>query len=94
MDQEIDDEPGLCWWVPYILYKRDRIIAAVNTRVLKVTRKYGIEVPTSMDHVKSIDEINGNILWMDAINKDMEKNLVAFNILETWQTSTSFMVEG
>ena len=29
----IADEPAFTWWVPFTLKKRDRIVAAVNTRV-------------------------------------------------------------
>ena len=28
--QGIHDEPAFIWWVPFVLKKRDRIIAAVN----------------------------------------------------------------
>jgi hypothetical protein len=27
---KISHEPAFCWWVPHMLKKRDRIIAAVN----------------------------------------------------------------
>ena len=56
----VEDEPAFAWWVPYTMRKRDRIIAAVNTRVKKRTHKYGIEVPTSVTHALSIDKANGN----------------------------------
>ena len=81
----IDDEPAFCWWVPYTLRKRDRIIAAVNSRVRKATHKYGIEIPTSMQHAKQLDEQNGNSLWMDSIKKEMSNVSVAFEILEPGQ---------
>jgi len=51
----IADEPAFRWWVPYTLKKRDRIIAAVNSRVKVRTHKYGIEVPTSVEHAYEID---------------------------------------
>ena len=37
----INDEPAFCWWVPYTLHKRDKIILAVNARVKRITYKYG-----------------------------------------------------
>ena len=80
--REIDNEPAFCWWVPYTLRKRDRIISSVNSRVRKTSHKYGIEVPTSLDHAKKIDESNGNRLWQDAIEKEMKNVAVAFEILE------------
>ena len=78
----IADEPAFAWWVPYTLRKRDHIIAAVRSRVLKRTHKYGIEVPTSVEHAKQIDEKNRNTRWQDAIAKEMYNVAVAFKILE------------
>ena len=38
----IQDEPAFAWWIPYVMRKRDRIISSVNSRVKKVTHKYGV----------------------------------------------------
>ena len=78
----VEDEPAFAWWVPYTLRKRDRIIAAVNSRVKKRTHKYGIEVPTSVAHAMKVDETNGDTFWRDAIAKEMFNIGVAFKILE------------
>jgi hypothetical protein len=78
----IADEPAFRWWVPYTLKKRDRIIAAVNSRVTNRTHKYGIEVPTSVEHAREIDARNGNTYWNDAIAKEMYNVFIAFKILE------------
>jgi hypothetical protein len=79
----IADEPAFRWWVPtYTLKKRDRIIAAINSRVKKKTHKYGLEVPTSIEHVRGIDAQNGDTCWQDAIDKEMYNVSVAFKILE------------
>ena len=67
--KQIDDEPAFKWWVPYTLKKRDRIIASVNSRVRKATHKYGVEVPTSIEHAIKIDKQNGNTMWQDAVKK-------------------------
>ena len=64
--------------MPYTLRKRDRIIAAVNSRVRKATQKYGIEVPTSIAHAKHIDEKNSNTFLADAIHKEMTNVAVTF----------------
>ena len=66
----------------YTLRKRDRIIASVRPRVLKRTHKYGIEIPTSVEHARVLDRKNGNTLWMDALAKEMYNVSVAFEILE------------
>ena len=62
--------------------KRDRIIAAVNTRVRCNAHKYGLEVPTSVAHALEIDKKNGNTYWADAIAKEMYNVSVAFKVLE------------
>jgi len=77
----LSDEPAFSWWVPYTLKKRDRIIAAVNTRVRKRNSKYGIQIPATMDEAKILDQQNGNTLWQDAIAKEMFQVGVAFKIL-------------
>ena len=33
----------------------------------KKTQKYGIKIPTSVDHARELDRRNGNTLWMDAL---------------------------
>jgi hypothetical protein len=35
----IADEAAFCWWVPYMMRKRDTIISAVNARVKRVMHK-------------------------------------------------------
>ena len=81
----IDDEAAFCWWVPYTLKRRDAIISAVKSRVRKTTHKYGIEIPTSVEHAKEIDRRNGNTLWMDALAKEMYNVGVAFEVLDEGQ---------
>jgi len=77
----IHKEPAFCWWIPYTLRKRDRIVAGVNARVKRVTHKYGVELPRSIREALQLDTRNGNTLWRDAINKEMSNLKVAFDIL-------------
>ena len=81
--RDIQDEPSFAWWVPYTLRKRDSIIASVNSRVRKSSRKYGIEIPTSIKHGEEIDHRNKNTFWQDAIKLEMSNVGVAFKILDT-----------
>ncbi len=78
----IGDEPAFVWWVPYVLSKRDQIIAAVSKRYQKRTHKFGIRIPKDVEEAIKIDEENGNTLWQDAIAKEMGNVRVAFKILE------------
>lgn len=76
----IDREPAFAWWVPYTLRKRDRIIALVNARVTKTSHKYGVQVPRSVKEALALDKVNGNTLWKDALRKEMDNVLIAFDI--------------
>ena len=67
----IEEYPAFAYWVPYVLRKRDKIVASVNSRIRKTTHKYGIEVPTSISHAYEIDRKNNNTFWRDAIAKEM-----------------------
>ena len=78
----IQDEPAFAWWVPYTLKKRDRIVAAVNSRVKRVTHKYGVEIPRTINEAYAIDKKNGDTSWRNAIDKEMGNLKVAFDILE------------
>ena len=62
MANKLTNEPAFCWWVPYTIKKRDVIISSVKARVRKTTHKYGIEVPSTIEQVKAIDETNNNTL--------------------------------
>jgi len=78
----IDHEVAFAWWVPYVLKRRNRIIAAVNKRHAKKNFQFGIEVPTDLTDAIRIDRSNGNTLWQDAIKKEMDAVSVAFRVLE------------
>jgi hypothetical protein len=71
----------LFWWVPHILKKRNRIIAAVTKMYHKHTHKFGIQVPKTWDEAVNLDEGNGNTLWKDAIRKEMNNFRIAFKVL-------------
>ena len=53
--RSIDKEPAFEWWVPHTLRKRQVILAALKKRVRKTTHKYGIEIPTSIEHAFELD---------------------------------------
>ena len=85
--RDIADEPAFRWWVPYVLRKRDRIIAGVAARIKKTTHKYGIEVPKSIEHALAIDKKNGDHFWRDAIAKEMRNVSIAFELLDEGQST-------
>jgi hypothetical protein len=81
VSRDIADEPAFAWWVPFTLKKRDRIISAVNKRYWKRTHKFGIQVPHSVDQALQIDKENGDNLWKEAIQKEMNNVDVAFEYI-------------
>ena len=77
----IHTEPAFHWWVPYILRKRDVIISSIKSRLRKICHKYGVQIPKKIEEAYELDAANGNHLWRDAINREMENLKVAFDIL-------------
>ena len=81
----IDTEPAFNYWVPHALKKRDRIISLVKkrqTRYLKKTHKFGIEMPKTVKEADELDTNNGDTKRMDAIAKEMTNIRVAFDIMK------------
>ena len=78
----IEKIPAFCWWVPKVLKKRDRILAAMkSTKYHKRTHKFGIELPKTVAEAIELDRKNNNTLWKDAIAKEMSKVRIAFKVL-------------
>ena len=63
------DKSVFCLWVPYTSKEGNLIISVINSRVQNPTYKYGIEVPTYVEHANGFDEDNWNRDWLDDINK-------------------------
>ena len=61
-----------------MLKKRDVIISSIKIIVRKITHKYGIRIPMSVDHAYEINKKNADTLWLDAIFKEMHNAGVGF----------------
>ena len=82
--QGIDHKPAFNWWVKHVLKNRDRIFASIRkqqTRYLKKSHKFGIELPKTVEEAYALDTKNGNTLWADATSKEMENIRVALKVL-------------
>ena len=78
---DIDTEPAFNYLVPHTLKKRDSIIYLVKkqqTRYLKKTHKFGIEMPKTVKEAAKLDAKNGDTKWKDAILKKITNVRVAF----------------
>ena len=68
---DIDTEPAFNYWVPHTLKKRDSIISLVKkrqTRYLKKTHKFGVEMPKTVKEAAKLDAKNGDTKWMDTMD--------------------------
>ena len=85
--------PAFASWVPYTLQKYDITISKVKYRIRKTTQKYGIEVLTSVNHSLEIYRNIGNKLSRDALDKDMTKVVIYFEVLEEGIKATIGCIE-
>ena len=69
------EEPVFKWWANKVLKKKDRIISRVKPRYWRTSHKLGISLPHSVEESYDIDEENGHIFWLDAIDKELKKIL-------------------
>ena len=78
----ISMEPAFARWVPFVLKKRNWILAKVKSKYWLWTHKFGIRIPKSVEEAKKIDEQNGDTLLWDAICKEMQNVRPAFEVFE------------
>ena len=71
-------EPAYAWWVPHTLRKRGVILAKVKSCYWKLTHKYGIELPKTVQEALEIDRRTGTDFWRKAIEKEMKNVRIAF----------------
>ena len=48
VQNRISLEPAFAWWAPYVLKKRNRIIAKIKSKYWIQNQKYGTEIPKSV----------------------------------------------
>ena len=65
-------EPSFAWWVPFVIKKRNQIIAKNKSNYWMRTQKFGIKVPRDVAKEKIFDDENSDTLLWDAICKEMK----------------------
>ena len=80
VENKISELPAFRWWIPYVLKKRDRIIAKTKTCYWEKTHKYGFEVPQNYADCVRIDKENKDTVWQDAVKAEMKTVRPAFEI--------------
>ena len=58
----ITNKAVFVWWLPYVLKKRNRIIAKIKSKYWMHTHKFGIHIPKSAKEAKELDAANGDHL--------------------------------
>jgi hypothetical protein len=51
----------------------------LKKRYWRTTHKFGVRVPKTVGEVLAIDRDEGNTLWYDSLQKELEKIMVAFD---------------
>jgi hypothetical protein len=82
IENKISGLPAFRWWIPYVMKKRDRIIAKTKTCYWAKTHKYGFEVPKNYADCVRIDKDNNDTLWQDSVKAEMKTVRPAFEIHE------------
>jgi hypothetical protein len=67
------EEPAFKWWVPHVIHRRSRIISKVKSQYWKMTHKFGIRLPKTVEEALEIDRTTNTDFWRKAINKEMAK---------------------
>ena len=60
--------------------KKYKMIARVKYLTKKFDHKYGLEVPRNATHAYELDKRNKNMLWVNAIKREMTNVKVDFDV--------------
>jgi hypothetical protein len=80
VENKVSELPAFRWWIPYVLKKRDRIIAKTKKCYWAKTHKYGFEIPKNYDNCVRIDEENKDTVWQDSVKSEMKTVTPAFEV--------------
>jgi hypothetical protein len=75
------NEPAFAWWAKDILRHKRRIIQKVKSHYWQRTHKFGICLPKTVSEALALDKENNNMLWYDAIQKELKNVQSAFHFL-------------
>ena len=78
----LSSEPTFNWWVKQTLAKRNRIISNFEAKNNKTKIKFEVKVPQTVEEAIGLDYKNGDMLWQEAIAKEMNNSRVAFQVLD------------
>jgi hypothetical protein len=93
ISNQINTKPAFIWWVPYVLFKCERLISKAKkskTKYWHHMQKYGIELPKSASKALEIEQKTGTTFWHDAIEKEMKNVLPAFEFCDDDKAPTGY----
>ena len=70
------------WWVKQTLANRNRIISKFKAKNNKTKIKFGVKVPQTVEEAIQLDYKNRDMLWQEAIAKEMNNSRIAFQVLD------------
>jgi hypothetical protein len=77
-NRRIIEEPAFKWWAPHVLlHRRNQIISKVKPQYWKMTHKFGVYLPKTVEEALEIDKATNMDLWRKAVNKEMAKVKIA-----------------
>ena len=76
--QSIQEDPEFDWWVSKVLRHRNIIISKVNSKYSRVTQKFGIRLPKTVEKKLRIENESWKEYWEKALNKEMSKVKVSW----------------
>eukprot|EP00957_Ditylum_brightwellii_P008681 658902-Ditylum_brightwellii.AAC.1 len=72
------DKPAFKWWVLHAISKRNLVINKVKSKYWRISHKFGIRLPKTVDEVLQIDRETGADHWRCAINMEITRVKVAW----------------
>ena len=84
VSRKIQNEPAFAWWVSNTFRTRKRIISRLKSAIIsKGSKKFGIQVPSTIVEAEKMDVLNGHNFWRKAIEKELAKVRIAFKLVNT-----------
>ena len=66
--------------------KNKRILSKIKAKYWKRTHDFGVNFYNSIDQARTLDAKNGNTLWQEARDNEMDNNAVAFDLLKNLES--------
>ena len=93
LHHQLTSLPAFAWWTPYVIKKRNAIIAKTKSKYWSRTHKFGIFIPKNVQQALNEDARNGNHFWWDGICKEMKNVKIAFELYDSDLNTNDAIIE-